>query len=68
MAERRLGAQPLAFGTSAAQARHLRRRAGLIEEDEPVRLKPHPRLPGGPCLACGCDVRTVLLAGQQRFF
>ena len=69
MSERRLGAQPLALQAAAAQARHLGGGSGLVDEDQPMRLKPHPRLALGlPFLARLADVGTILLAGQQRFF
>ena len=69
MAERRLGAQPLALWAAAAQAGHLGGRSGLVEKDQPMRLKPHARLACGcPFLARGFDVGAILLARQQGFF
>lgn len=44
MAEWRLGSQTVALQTAATQPRHLRGGASLIDEDQPIRLKPHPRL------------------------
>ena len=49
------------FGTSFYFHREGR---GLLLGLSPIRL----RLAGDPGLARGCDVGTILLAGQQRFF
>ena len=69
MAERRLYAKPLALQAAAAQTGHLGCRSGLIEKDEPMRLKPHVRLAcGGPFLARRFDVGAILLGCQQGFF
>ena len=69
MAERRLCAEPLAFWAAATQTGHLGCRSGLVEKDEPMRLKPHVRLArGGPFFARRFDVGAILLARQQRFF
>ncbi len=44
-------------------------RPGPVDEDEAMRLKPHPGLARGyPFVARLFDVGTILLAGQQRFF
>jgi hypothetical protein len=66
MGERRLCAEPLALQAAAAQASHLGCGSGLVEKDEPVRLKSHV------WLACGCpffarrfDVWTILLGCQR---
>jgi len=48
VSERCFRAQPLTFQASTAKAGHLRRRAGLVEEDELIRLKPQIRLLGHP--------------------
>src|ERR1700732_754012 len=69
MPERRLAAEPLALRAAAAQTGHLGCRSGLVEKDQPMRLKPHSRLAcGGPFLACRFDVGAILLARQQSFF
>jgi hypothetical protein len=63
MSERRLGEKPSPFGAAAAQARHLGRGPGLVEKDQAVRLKPHPRLAQlRPFLARLLDVGAILLA------
>ena len=69
VAERRLGVQALAPSAAPAQPGHLGRGAGLIDEDQPVRLLAQPRLaPGAPVLARLADVGALLFAGPQRFF
>jgi hypothetical protein len=69
MAERDLGKKPLAFGATAAQAGHLGGGSGLVEEDQPMRLKPHLRLANAdPFLARLFDVGPIVLAGSQSFF
>ena len=69
MSERGFRKEPLALGATAAQARHLGRRSGLVQEDHPVWLKPHDRLARrGPFLARLLDVGPILLAGPQSFF
>lgn len=69
MPERRLAAEPLAVRAAAAQTGHFGCRSGLVEKDQPMRLKPHSRLAcGGPFLARRFDVGTILLARQQSFF
>ena len=68
MSERGLGEKPLAFPATAAQACHLGGGSGLVEEDEPARLKPHLRLANaGPFLARLLDVGAILLACPQSF-
>jgi len=56
----------LTFEAASAQPRHFRCCSGLIEEDQPVRFEPHPRLPlPRPFLARLADVGTIAFAGQQ---
>jgi hypothetical protein len=65
MAEGSLAAQSLALQAATAQARHLGWGPRLVEEDQPLRLKPHLRLPHrGPFLARLSHVGAVLLARQ----
>ena len=69
MSERGFRKQPLALEATAAQARHLGRRSGLVQEDHPVWLKPHDRLARrGPFLARLLYVGPIMLAGPQSFF
>jgi len=69
MSERGFGKEPLALRATAAQARHLGGRSGLVQEDEPVGLKPHDRLARrDPFLARLLDVGPIVLAGPQSFF
>ena len=69
MSERGFGKEPWPFGRTAAQARHLGGRSGLVQEDEPVGLKPHDRLARrDPFLARLLDVGPIVLAGPQSFF
>src|SRR5271166_6164971 len=69
MSERGFRKEPLALGATAAQARHLGRRSGLVQEDHPMWLKPHDRLARrGPFLARLLDVGPIMLAGPQSFF
>jgi len=69
MPESRLAAEPLALRAAAAQTGHFGCHSGLVEKDQPMRLKPHSRLAcGGPFLARRFDVGTILLACQQSFF
>ena len=68
MSERGFRKQSLALGVTTAQARHLGRRSGLVQKDQPVRLKPHDRLARqGPFLARLLDVGPIMLAGPQSF-
>jgi len=68
MAERDLGKKPLAFGATAAQAGHLGGGSSLVEEDQPMRLKPHLRLANAdPFLARLFDVGPIVLAGSRSF-
>ena len=69
MSERGFGKKPLALRAPAAQARHLGGRSSLVQEDQPVWLKPHDRLARrGPLLARLLDVGPIVLAGAQSFF
>ena len=69
MPERSFSTKTLPLGAAAAQARHLGGGAGLIQEDQAVRLKAHLRLPfGHPFVARLSDVGTILFAGLQSFF
>ncbi len=66
MPVRNARAQPLAPLRPAAQARHLGRSAGLVDEDE--RLRVEIRLVFEPGLTGGRDVRSILLGRVSRFF
>ena len=69
VSERDFRKQPLPLRAAASQARHLGGRSGLVQEDQPVRLKPHDRLAcQGPFLARLLDVGPIMLAGPQSFF
>jgi hypothetical protein len=69
MPEGRLCVQPLAPWAAAAQAGHFGGGSGLVQKDQPMRLKPHSRLAlGDPLLARRFDIWTILLGCQQRFF
>jgi hypothetical protein len=69
MAEWRLGSQAVALQAAATQPRHLRGGAGLVNEDQPIWLKSHPRLAVFlPVFARRADLGAILLAGQQGFF
>ena len=69
MSERSLCEKPLAFQATAAQSRHLGGGSRLVQEDQPVGLKPHLRLANaGPFFARLLDVGTIVLAGAQNFF
>ncbi len=60
------GAEPLALGSTAAKARHVGGRPGLVDEDEPSRIEVELALePGFPARQ---DVRTVLLRGVNTLF
>jgi hypothetical protein len=53
---------------AAAQARHLGGRSGLVQKDQPVRLKPYDRLARqGLFLARLVYVGPIMLAGPQSF-
>lgn len=78
MSERRFCEEPLTFRATPAVARHLGRGSGAlraslpsgrIDEDQPLRLKPHLWLALiCPFFARLDDVGPVLLAGPQSFF
>ena len=69
VSERDFRKQPLPPQAAASQARHLGGRSGLVQKDQPVRLKPHDRLARqGPFLARLLDVGPIMLAGPQSFF
>ncbi len=55
-----------AFRRPALKARHLGLDAGLVEEDEAMRIDEGLGRP--PQLAAGCDVGPVLLGRAQGFF
>ena len=58
--------EPLALRCSPVEAGDRCRDAGFIDEHQPLWVKPWlPLLQG---LACGGDVRSVLLGGPQTFF
>jgi len=59
-------AQAAPFGAPAPQRRHVGLDPGLVDENEPPRIK--PGLPGSPTLAPTRDVRASLLKGEQCFF
>jgi hypothetical protein len=60
------GPAPLAPLCPSAQARHLRRGRGLVDEDEPGRIELALRLEEGA--PPGDYVRAVLLGGMRRLF
>jgi hypothetical protein len=62
----RLGDQPLASGRAAVGARHVGLGPGLIDEDEPPRIKAALILL--PLRPSPGDVGAILLAGVQAFF
>jgi len=69
MSEWRLGPQPSPLEIATPKPRHLGRRAGLIDKDQPVRVAPHSRLSFcNPLLASSMNVRPTLFGCQQRFF
>ena len=69
VSERDFRKQPLPPPAAASQARHLGGRSGLVQKDQPVRLKPHDRLARqGPFLARLLYVGPIMLAGPQSFF
>ena len=69
VAEGGFAVQPAANCRAPAQARHLGRRAGLVNEDKAITLPAHEGLaavfPFGPGLG---QFRPVLFAGPQCFF
>lgn len=56
----------LAFERTPAQARHLCRQAGFVNENKFVRIK--IKLPLEPGLPGSADIITVLFAGVSGFF
>ena len=66
MPMRRLGDERRAALVPAVHARHVGFGPGLVEEDEAPWIE--PRLDFLPQGAAAGDVRTILLAGEQRFF
>ena len=59
-------AQPLAPGAAAMATGHVGLGPGLVQEDEPPRIK--LALRALPLLAALHDVRPLLLGGHQAFF
>lgn len=69
MAERSAGMQALASTGAAPQTGHLCIDACLVDEDQPVRFKPHTRLAAvNPCPAAGPDIRACAFRRHQGFF
>jgi hypothetical protein len=62
----RLGDQPLAASGAAVRARHVGLGPGLVDEDEPRRIKATLILL--PLRPSPGDVGAILLAGVQAFF
>jgi len=63
---RDLAQEPVTARRPAAQAGHVGFGPGLVDEDQPSRIK--PALIGFPACAFSGDVGTILLGGEQRFF
>jgi hypothetical protein len=61
-----LGQKPVAAWCPAAQTGHVGFGPGLVDEDQPSRIK--PALIGFPACASSGDVGTILLGGEQCFF
>ena len=69
MAERSGHLEPLATGRAASQPRHVRGCAGLVEEDQAMRLLAHPRQsPLDPFVTPLGYVGATLFGGLQCFF
>src|SRR5713226_6224739 len=66
MTVRNSGAAALSFGRPATKARHLRRKAALIDEDQAFGVK--IVLAAEPTLARGLHIRARLLAGMGGLF
>jgi hypothetical protein len=66
MTVRNCGAATLAFGRPATEARHLRRKAALIDEDQAFGVK--IVLAAEPILANGLHISARLLAGMGSLF
>jgi hypothetical protein len=60
------GSAALSFQGPAAQPGHLGRGAGLVDEDQVLRIKVGLGCEPGP--APGCNVGPLLLGGVRRFF
>jgi hypothetical protein len=60
------GEQALAARRAAMRAGHVGFGPGLVDEDQPSRIK--PALIGFPARAPSGDVGTILLGGEQCFF
>lgn len=68
MVERRACSVALPASCPTAQPGHFRRGAGLVDEHQPVRLLPHPRLATAtPRPACQGHALATDLVGHQRF-
>ena len=64
--ERSFGLEPLALGAPSPQRSHVGFSPGLVDKDQPRRIKPGlVLLPPG---AVAGDVRPILFAGQNAFF
>jgi hypothetical protein len=69
MPEGGFGSEALALQAASARARHFGGGPGLVEEDQPLGLEPHLRLPlSPPFLSRLADVGAIAFAGQKRFF
>jgi hypothetical protein len=66
MAEGSLPDEALAARRPASQGRHVGLGPGLVDENQPGRIDADPMLQ--PLQASAGDVRTILLAGDQRLF
>jgi len=61
--------QPLSDRRPAGGLRHFCVQRGFIDKDQTFQDLAHERLaPGGPDLPPKCDIRAMLLAGEQGFF
>ena len=63
---RHLGQELSPARRPAAQPRHVGLGPGLVDEDQPRRIK--PALIGLPALALSRHVGAILLGGEQSFF
>jgi hypothetical protein len=67
VSERDFRKQSLPLQAVAARARHLGGRSGLVQKDQPVRLKPHDRLARrGPFLARLLYVGPTKVIGKRQ--
>jgi hypothetical protein len=65
MAERSFGAQALTLWATPVQARHLGGGSGFVEENQPMRFKPHPWLPRAcPFFARLLGTKQTILLAQ----